>query len=297
MIIEVVLETSELLKKVRKIEIKTKGISKELFAGEYHSAFKGRGMSFSEVRDYQYGDDIRNIDWNVTARMGVPHVKVYEEERELTLMLLVDISRSSFFGTAHQFRNELITEICAVLAFSALNNNDKVGLIFFADQVQMYIPPKKGKKHVLRLIRELIDAEPVGQATKLDTGLKFFNNLIKKRSICFILSDFFSEDFSQALQVAARKHDLIGMQIFDPFEKELPKAGMLRLMDSESGRICIVDTLDNETRRVHRQQFENRYTLLKDLFTRHGADFISMDSGSSYIHELHRFFSRRTNRR
>ena len=201
------MDTSELIKKVRKIEIKTKGISKELFSGEYHSAFKGRGMSFSEVRDYQYGDDVRNIEWNVTARTGSPHVKVFEEERELTVMLLVDVSPSSFFGTKGYIRKDLITEISAILAFSAISNNDKVGIILFSDTVKLYIPPKKGKKHILRIIRELIDNEPVdGESTDISEALQYFNNVVKKKSICFILSDFMASPFDQALQVAARRH-------------------------------------------------------------------------------------------
>ena len=210
--------TSDLLKRVRKIEIKSKGLTKHIFAGEYHSAFKGRGMSFSEVRGYQYGDDVRNIDWNVTARTGDPYIKVFEEERELTVMLLIDISRSSFFGTTKQMKNEYITEICAVLAFSAINNNDKVGVIFFSDRVEKYIPPKKGKSHILRIIRELLDIQPEGRGTDIAMALRFFNNVVKKRSICFMLSDFMSQDYESPLRIVARRHDLIGVHLYDPRE-------------------------------------------------------------------------------
>jgi len=286
-------ETSELLKKVRKIEIKTKGISNELFSGEYHSAFKGRGMSFSEVRDYQFGDDVRNIEWNVTARTGTPHVKVFEEERELTVMMLVDVSPSSSFGTKMHLRKDLITEICAVLSFSAINNNDKVGLILFSNEVQLYIPPKKGKKHILRIIRELIDQEPVGQSTNIESALQYFNNVVKKKSICFLMSDFYAGNFNQALQVVARKHDLIGMHIYDPFEKELPKAGLVRMQDAETGHMVLVDTSDRRVRSHHSQQFVSKQQDLSNLFAKSGADIINLDTRESYIVALHRFFKKR----
>ena len=287
------METSELLKKVRKIEIKTKGISSELFSGEYHSAFKGRGMSFSEVRDYQFGDDVRNIEWNVTARTGTPHVKVFEEERELTVMMLVDVSPSSFFGTKMHLRKDLITEICAVLSFSAINNNDKVGLLLFSDEVHTYIPPKKGKKHILRIIRELIDQEPIGNSTNIASALQYFNNLVKKKSICFLLSDFYAGSFEQALQVVARKHDLIGLHMYDPFEKDLPKAGLLRVEDSETGGILWVDTNDAKTRELHRSRFLEKQERLANLFAKSGADIINLDARDSYIVALHRFFKKR----
>ncbi len=288
------METSELLKKVRKIEIKTKGISKELFSGEYHSAFKGRGMSFSEVRDYQYGDDVRNIEWNVTARTGTPHVKVFEEERELTVMLLVDISPSSSFGTQLYLRRDLITEISAVLAFSAINNNDKVGLILFADEVKLYIPPKKGKKHILRIIRELIDGEIKTGSTNITKVLEYFTNVVKKKSICFLLSDFFAPPFDQPLQIAARKHDIIGLHLYDPFEKSLPKAGLLRVVDSESGQQQVIDTSDKLTRHLHEEAFIRKEQMLNSLFNRSGADLISLESRESYILALHRFFKKRS---
>ncbi len=287
------METSELLKKVRKIELKTKGISKELFSGEYHSAFKGRGMSFSEVRDYQYGDDVRNIEWNVTARTGIPHVKVFEEERELTVMLLVDVSPSSFFGTHVQFRKDLMTEICAVVAFSAINNNDKVGLILFSDVVNLYIPPKKGKKHILRIIRELIAKESYGKSTNIVEALQYFNNVVKKKSICFLLSDFFADGFESALQVAARRHDLIGMHLYDPFEKELPRASLIRARDVETGREYLIDTQDKRTRERHARRFEDKTQRLVRVFSRNGADLIHLETRESYILALHRFFKKR----
>ena len=289
------METSELLKKVRKIEIKTKGISKELFSGEYHSAFKGRGMSFSEVRDYQYGDDVRNIEWNVTARTGHPHIKVFEEERELTVMLLVDISPSSSFGTQLYLRKDLITEISAVLAFSAINNNDKVGLILFADEVKLYIPPKKGKKHILRIIRELIDGQTDSGETNIARALEYFNNVVKKKSICFVLSDFFAPSFDQPLQIAARKHDIIGLHLYDPFEKALPRAGLLRVTDAETGLEQIIDTSDHQTRQNHETAFVEKERRLTSLFNRSGADLISLESRESYILALHRFFKKRSN--
>lgn len=287
------METSELLKKVRKIEIKTKGISKDLFSGEYHSAFKGRGMSFSEVREYQYGDDVRNIEWNVTARTGDPYIKVFEEERELTVILMVDISDSAGFGTHEYVRRDLITEIAAVLAFSATNNNDKVGLILFASEVELYIPPKKGKKHILRIIRELIDGRAKSQGTNVGAAIEYFNNVIKKKSICFLLSDFYAPAFDLSLQVAARRHDIIGMHIYDPFEKSLPRAGLVRIGDAETGRQIVIDTSDQKTRAFHEQAFQEKEKSLIDLFNRSGADLIGIESGESYITALHRFFKKR----
>ncbi len=250
-------------------------------------------MSFSEVRDYQFGDDVRNIEWNVTARTGTPHVKVFEEERELTVMMLVDVSPSSTFGTKMHFRKDLITEICAVLSFSAINNNDKVGLVMFSDEVQLFIPPKKGKKHILRIIRELIDQKPIGQSTNIETALRYFNNVVKKKSICFLLSDFYAGSFSQALQVVARKHDLIVMHIYDSFEKELPKAGLVRMQDSETGRMVLVDTNDRRIRSQHAQHFVTKQEDLTNLFAKSGADIINLDTRESYIVALHRFFKKR----
>ncbi len=288
------METSELLKKVRKIEIKSKGLSKHLFSGEYHSAFKGRGMSFSEVRNYQYGDDVRNIDWNVTARTGDPYVKVFEEERELTVMLLIDISRSAFFGTTEQMKNEIITEICAVLAFSAIQNNDKVGVLFFSDRIEKYIPPKKGKQHILRIIRELLDIEPEGQGTDIGKGLEYFNNMVKKRSICFLLSDFLTTDYEAALRIAARRHDLIGVHLYDPREEELPPVGLIRAMDAETGTLRWIDTSNRAVRERYANWFQSNVEYFRTNFLRSGADTISIRTTESYVHALHKFFKRRS---
>ena len=286
--------TAELLKKVRKIEIKTKGISRHIFSGEYHSAFKGRGMSFSEVRSYQYGDDVRNIDWNVTARTGDPYVKIFEEERELTVMLLIDMSRSAFFGTTKQFKNEILTEICAILAFSAINNNDKVGVIFFSNKIEKFIPPKKGRSHILRIIRELIDFKPEGQGTDIGMTLEYFNNVVKKRSICFLLSDFFASGYEQALRIAARKHDIIGIQLMDPREEELPNVGLLRVEDAETGSVKWLDTASNSVKDVYLGQFRQYRDYSRDAFRKTSADFITIKSDDDYVNELLKFFQRRT---
>lgn len=287
------MDTRELLRKVRKIEIKTKGLSKHLFSGEYHSAFKGRGMSFSEVREYQYGDDVRNIDWNVTARTGDPHIKIYEEERELTLMLLVDVSASCGFGTIDQFKNEVITEICAVLAFSATQNNDKVGLMLFSDDVELYIPPKKGRSHILRIIRELIYFEPKGKTTNLVPALRYLNNVIKKRSIAFVLSDFIAAGYDEALRIAAKRHDVIGFMLYDRHEKELPDAGLLSVSDRESGESMLIDTSSPRLREVYAQQFQQRLQYFRQTFARSNADAMHLQSDASYINALHQFFKKR----
>ncbi|MFN7115359.1 MAG: DUF58 domain-containing protein [Saprospiraceae bacterium] len=287
------METSELLKKVRKIEIKTKGLTKHIFSGEYHSAFKGRGMSFSEVRSYQYGDDVRNIDWNVTARTGDPFVKVFEEERELTVMLLVDLSRSAFFGTVEQMKNELLTEICAVLAFSAITNNDKVGVILFSDRIERFIPPKKGKQHILRIIRELLDIVPVGTGTDIGGALRYFNNVIKKRSICFVLSDFMTKGYEDALRIAKRRHDIIGIQMTDPREAELPNIGLVRAMDSESGEIRWIDTASRKVRERYAQWYQDNYQHFRNSFLRSGADMISIMTTEPYVNALMQFFQKR----
>lgn len=288
------METADLIKKVRKIEIKTKGLSNQVFAGEYHSAFKGRGMSFSEVRSYQYGDDVRNIDWNVTARTGDPHIKVFEEERELTMMLLVDISRSAYFGTYEQFKQEIITEICAVLSFSAIQNNDKVGVLFFTDTVEKYIPPKKGKSHILRIIRELLQLEPTSQKTSINAGLEFFNNVLKKRSICFLLSDFIDDtSFKNNLKIASRRHDIIGFHVYDPFEASLPNVGLMEVSDAETGQRIILDTGDARVRQHYHDLFETRKLRTADLFKRSGADIVHLSTNESYVHALHKFFKQR----
>ncbi|MEM8906755.1 MAG: DUF58 domain-containing protein [Bacteroidota bacterium] len=288
------METSELLKKVRKIEIKTKGLSKHIFSGEYHSAFKGRGMSFSEVRNYQYGDDVRNIDWNVTARTGEPHIKIFEEERELTVMLLIDVSPSSFFGTIQQMKNEILTEICAVLAFSAINNNDKVGVLFFSSQIEKFIPPKKGKQHILRIIRELINFEPEGKGTDIGKALEYLNNLIKKRSIAFVLSDFLSKDYEDALRIASRRHDIIGIHLYDPREESLPPVGLIRAQDAESGKMRWIDTSSARVRARYTEWFQANYEYLKTTFLKSGTDHVSIRTDESYVNALLKFFKKRT---
>ena len=288
------METSELLKKVRKIEIKTKGLSKHIFTGEYHSAFKGRGMSFSEVRNYQYGDDVRNIDWNVTARTGDPHVKIFEEERELTVMLLIDMSRSSFFGTVNQMKNEIITEICAILAFSAINNNDKVGVLFFSDQVEKFIPPKKGRQHILRIIRELIDFEPKGHGTNIEQTLEYFTNVIKKRSICFILSDFFSKGYENPLRIAARRHDMVGIHLYDPREETLPNVGLVRAEDAETGKVRWIDTSSSSVREKYQNWFDEHQQYYISTFKKSGADAVSIRTDDSHVNALLKFFQKRS---
>ncbi len=288
------METSELLRKVRKIEIKTKGLSKHIFSGEYHSAFKGRGMSFSEVRAYQFGDDVRNIDWNVTARTGDPHVKVFEEERELTVMLLVDVSGSSYFGTVNQFKSEVITEICALLAFSAINNNDKVGIIFFSSEVEMFIPPKKGRQHILRIIRELIDFQPKHQGTNIGKTLEYFNNVIKKRSICFVLSDFLTKGYESPLRIAARKHDIVGVHLLDPREEKLPDVGLIRVVDAETGKMHWLDTSSKRVRKQHQQWFKDHEAYFKSTFLKSGADYVSIRTNESYVNALLQFFKKRS---
>jgi uncharacterized protein (DUF58 family) len=287
------METSELLKKVRKIEIKTKGLSANIFSGEYHSAFKGRGMSFSEVRAYNYGDDVRNIDWNVTARTGAPFIKVFEEERELTVMLVIDMSGSLFFGTQSQFKNELITEICAVLAFSAINNNDKVGVIVFSDSIEKFIPPKKGRGHILLIIRELLNFEPSGKSTNIAGALQYLNSLIKKRSICFVLSDFMARGYDDALRIAAKRHDIIGVHIRDPKEEQLPPVGLFRAIDAETGERLWIDTSDPSVRAQYAQGYKDNFQYFKALFNKTGVDFMSVNTTESYVNVLMKFFKSR----
>ncbi len=291
------METSELLKKVRKIEIKTRGVSRQLFAGEYHSVFKGRGMSFSEVREYQPGDDIRSIDWNVTARLNHPYVKVFEEERELTTMLMIDISGSAFFGAYKQFKNELITEICAVLAFSAINNNDKVGVIFFTDKIEKFIPPKKGRSHILRIIRELVNLKPSSSGTDVGAAVTYLNNVLKKRCIVFVISDFMVGEYEQPLRIAGRKHDFIGIHVFDPREQEIPDVGMIRVKDAETGKLIWLDTSDSTMRYAYRKHFRENYNYFKYTFLSSGADIISVSTTEDYIRELMTFFKRREKRK
>ncbi len=286
------MNTTELLKKVRKIEIKTKGLSNHIFSGEYHSTFKGRGMSFSEVRAYQYGDDVRNIDWNVTARTGDPFIKIFEEERELTVILLIDVSQSSFFGLAN-LKNEIITEISAVLSFSAINNNDKVGVIFFSDKIEKFIPPKKGKQHILRIIRELINFEPSGQGTNIKLALEYFTNIVKKRTICFMLSDFMDSGYDTALRIAARRHDLVGIHLYDEFEKSLPNVGMMRVHDAETNDSIIIDTASKKVRNQYEENFQNQYDYFTNAFKKAGADTMSICTNESYVNALMKFFKKR----
>jgi uncharacterized protein (DUF58 family) len=291
------METSELLKKVKKIEIKTKGLTNQVFTGSYHSAFKGRGMSFSEVRSYTYGDDVRSIDWNVTARFNEPFVKIFEEERELTVMLLIDISKSSYFGTQTQFKNEFMAEIAAVLAFSAIQNNDKVGVLFFSNKVEKYIPPKKGKKHVLLIIRELLNIKPSNQSTDIGMALEYFNNLVKRRSIAFILSDFKTAPYANALRILRKKHDIIGLHIFDKMEKELPDLGLVQMQDLESGKQVWVDSASRNLRKEYTDHFEENRLQNEQSFYRLKADFLSLDTSDNYISVMMQMFKRRGQRR
>ena len=287
------MEATELLKKVRKIEIKTRGLSNQLFSGEYHSAFKGKGMAFSEVREYQPGDDIRTIDWNVTARLNHPYVKVFEEERELTVMLIVDVSGSGNFGTQVQFKRELITELCAVLSFSAIKNNDKIGILFFSDKIEKFIPPKKGKSHILRIIRDLIEFEPTNKGTNIAQALRFFTNVVKKKSICFLISDFMDSGFDDALKIANRKHDLIALKIYDKSENELPDVGILKLTDAETGAERWVDTSNQQARTAFKSAALQRQDQINNLMMRAGVDTTSIGTHESYVKPLMELFKRR----
>ncbi|MEM8583829.1 MAG: DUF58 domain-containing protein [Bacteroidota bacterium] len=285
--------TTDLIKKVRRIELRSKLLSQQVFAGQYSSAFKGRGMSFSEVRSYQYGDDVRNIDWNVTARTGDTHVKVFEEERELTLILLVDISRSAFFGTRGQLRSDLLTEICATLAFAAGQNNDKVGCLLFSDQIELYIPPKKGKPHLLRIIRELIETKPKGKGTDLNKALDFLTDLVKKRSICFLLSDFLSDGYQKTLGVVARRHDLIGLHVYDPAEQELPRLGLIRAEDAETGRKQWLDTDSRQVRERFQSEIARQWAYAEQSFKLARADYLRLSTTEDYVLGLRKFFEQR----
>ncbi len=290
------METTELLKKVRKIEIKTRGISNQIFSGEYHSAFKGRGMAFSEVREYQPGDDIRAIDWNVTARFNHPYIKVFEEERELTVMLLVDVSGSENFGTQKQLKKDMITEICAVLAFSAIKNNDKIGILFFSDKIEKYIPPKKGKSHILRIIRDLIEFRPESKKTNIEQALRFFTNVVKKRSIAFLISDFITEGYKDALKITNKKHDLVALRIYDKREQEVPNIGFVKLKDGESGKLRWIDTTSAIVRNQYIVNSKKRDAYLKDLFNKCGVDTTSIGTHESYIQPLMNLFKRRNSK-
>jgi uncharacterized protein (DUF58 family) len=290
------METSDILKKVRKIEIKTRGLSHAVFSGHYHSAFKGKGMAFSEVREYQYGDDIRSIDWNVTARFNHPYVKIFDEERELTVMLVIDVSGSNEFGTRKQLKEELITEIAAVLAFSAIQNNDKVGVVFFSDRVEKFIPPKKGKSHILRIIRELIDFQPQSQKTDISEGLRFLTNAIKKRCITFVISDFIDKDFEQALRIASRKHDIVAVRTFDQRETELPRVGMVKVLNKETGRTMWIDTNDPGLRSNFRTHWSRHEQYIAQLFKRLGIDSATIPTGEDYVKPLVNLFKVRESR-
>jgi uncharacterized protein (DUF58 family) len=287
------MDTKELLKKVRKIEIKTKRLSNHIFSGEYHSSFKGRGMTFSEVRQYQYGDDIRNIDWNVTARYNEAHVKVFEEERELTMMLMVDISGSEGFGSKSQFKKDIVTEIAATMAFSATQNNDKIGLILFSDNVELYIPPKKGRSHVLRIIRELIEFEPKSHKTDISQALKFLSGTQKKKAIVFVISDFMSENYEQTLKIASKKHDITGVRVYDIREEKIPNLGMVSMLDAETGKIQLVDTGSKTVRMNYEKHYHDRVNYFKDIFSKSGAGVVNTRVDENYVTKLLGYFKSR----
>ncbi|MCB0701486.1 MAG: DUF58 domain-containing protein [Ignavibacteriae bacterium] len=291
------METQELIKKVRKIEIKTRGLSNQLFSGEYHTAFKGRGMAFSEVREYQSGDDVRLIDWNVTARSGDAYIKIFEEERELTTMLLVDVSGSKIFGTGDQSKKDLITELSAVLSFSAIQNNDKVGVIFFSDKVEKYIPPKKGKSHILRIIRELIEFEPESKKTNIGAALEFFTSVVKKRAIVFLMSDFISPQFENPLRIVVKRHDLVAVKLYDEKENHLPNIGLVNVEDSETGKTMWIDTSDKKTIAKFEKERSDYNFKLESLLMKNKVDIIKLRTDESYIIPLRQFFKNRESRR
>ncbi len=291
------METADILKKVRRIEIKTKGLSRNVFSGHYHSAFKGRGMAFSEVREYQYGDDIRNIDWNVTARFNTPFLKVFEEEREMTVMLLIDVSGSNEFGTRKCFKEDMITEIAAVLAFSAIHNNDKVGVLFFSDKIEKFIPPKKGASHILRIIRELIDFKPTSQKTDISEPLRFLTNAIKKRCTAFIISDFVDKPFEKALKIAAGKHDLVAIRITDKLEASLPSIGMIEIFDKELNERTWVDTSNKKVRDTYAAWWKNHEIMIESIFKKSGVDNISISTDQDFIKPLMKLFIQRETRK
>lgn len=288
-------ETSELLSQVRKIEIKTRGLSSNIFAGEYHSAFKGRGMAFSEVREYQYGDDVRDIDWNVTARLDKPYVKVFEEERELTVILMVDVSGSLDFGTSHQTKRQMAVEIAATLAFSAIQNNDKIGVIFFSDKIEKFIPPKKGRKHILFIIRELLGFEPESNRTDIGRAVEFMTNAIKKRCTVFMLSDFFDhKDFTQQLTIANRRHDVVALQIYDQRLAELPDVGIMKVRDAETGDEIYVDTSSRAVRRAHHEWWIRYQAFVRNAFAKSNVDSISVRTDEDYVKALMNLFKKRS---
>jgi uncharacterized protein (DUF58 family) len=287
------MEATELLKKVRRIEIKTRGLTRHIFAGEYHSAFKGRGIAFSEVREYQYGDDIRSIDWNVTARLNHPYVKVYEEERELTVMLLIDLSGSGNFGSTVSFKRDIMTEVSAVLSFSAIYNNDKIGVIFFTDIVEKFIPPQKGRKHILRIIRELLNFIPGSNKTSLSEPLRFLTNAIKKRCTAFVISDFIAPEFEEALRIAASKHDIVALKVSDPLERLLPDAGFIKVLDAETGEEKWIDTSSKHIRRAYAEWWNSHIEVVRSRFKRCGVDFTELSTREDYVKPLIKLFESR----
>ncbi len=284
------METKEILKKVRKIEIKTKRLSNDIFGGEYHSSFKGRGMTFSEVRQYQFGDDVRAIDWNVTARYNEPYIKVFEEERELTMILMADVSGSELFGTSTQFKKETVTEIAATLAFSATQNNDKVGLILFSDEIELFIPPKKGKSHVLRIIRELIEFKPKSKKTSIGTALKFLSSVIKKRAIVFMLSDFMDDDYEKTLKITGKKHDLTGIRVYDKYDEEIPNLGMVPMLDAETSHVQLVNTAAKSVRMRYKANATQIREYYINMFKKSGAGTINIRVDESYVKKLLGYF-------
>jgi uncharacterized protein (DUF58 family) len=286
-------EAIDLLKKVRRIEIKTRGLSRHIFAGEYHSAFKGRGIAFSEVREYQYGDDIRNIDWNVTARFNHPYIKIFEEERELTVMLLIDVSGSGNFGTTVAYKRDIMTEVAAVLSFSAIFNNDKIGVIFFSDKVEKFIPPLKGRKHILRIIRELLDFKSESTKTDLDVPLKFLTNAIKKRCTAFIISDFLVPDFEEAMRIASNKHDIVALKVYDTLEQSIPDVGLVKVSDSESGEEKWIDTSSRTTRDAYRLWWLSHMEMITSIFKRCGVDSAELRTDLDYVKPLIKLFKSR----
>jgi uncharacterized protein (DUF58 family) len=288
------METSELLKRVRQIEIKTRGLSNNIFAGQYHSAFKGRGMAFSEVREYQYGDDVRDIDWNVTARYNKPFVKVFEEERELTVILLVDVSNSLDFGSETQFKKDMVTEIAATLAFSAIQNNDKIGVIFFSDKIEKFIPPKKGRKHILFIIRELLDFKPESKKTDIKVAIEYLTHVIKKKCTAFVLSDFIDENqYSTALTIANRRHDIIAIQVYDRRIAELPDVGLVNFRDAETGVEKWIDTSSKRIRMLHGEWWRKKQDILSDIFTKSNVDYVSVRTDQDYVRSLLNLFAKR----
>ncbi len=289
------METSEIIKKVRKIEIKTRGLSSNIFAGQYHSAFKGRGMAFSEVREYQFGDDVRDIDWNVTARFHRPYVKVFEEERELTVMLLIDVSGSLDFGTQKQMKRDMVTEIAATIAFSAIQNNDKIGVVFFSDRIEKYIPPKKGRKHILYIIREMLNFQPESKRTDVKQAVEFLSSVQKRRTTAFILSDFYvREEFQQSLQICNRKHDVVAIQVYDQRARELPDVGLMKVVDAETGYEQYVDTGSKALRQAYRKYWNSRQSQLEETFNKSNVDHVSVATNEDFVKALMMLFKQRS---